>query len=77
MKSYWRTRAAPLVAAVLHATSGQPEAAIRKALGAAFPLEWRGAHSRAAWAEEIRSQWHRQRRAPQKAESNLFEEEEA
>jgi hypothetical protein len=58
---------------VLHETSGQPEAAIKKALGAAFPCEWRGAHSRSAWAEEIRSQWHR---APQPAEPSLLDEEE-
>jgi hypothetical protein len=73
MKSYWRTRAAPLVAAVLHATSGQPEAAIRKALGAAYPPEWHGEWSREAWAAEIKAQWHRP--APP-AEPSLLDEEE-
>lgn len=51
--SYWRDRVAPLIAEVLRATTGQPEAAIRKALRDAYPFGERTNWVYKVWCSEV------------------------
>ena len=52
----WRKYAAPVVAAALRETKGQPEGVIRKALFDAYPFGSRANHPYKIWLDEIRKQ---------------------
>jgi len=52
----WRDAAAPIIAAVLQETSGQPEKLIRKCLYEAYPFGERNYHPYKIWLDEIRRQ---------------------
>jgi hypothetical protein len=74
----WRDRARPIVAEVLRATSGQDEAAIRKALRDAYPFGQREHHPYKIWLDEIRRQRgtaakRATKAAEQAASGDLFE----
>lgn len=55
-KSIWRFRAAPVIAAVLEATKGMPEAAIKRALREAYPFGERKYHPYRMYLKECRHQ---------------------
>lgn len=55
-QSYWRRKAAPLIARVLAETAGQNEDAIRKALRDAYPFGERKYHPHDIWLDEIKRQ---------------------
>jgi len=61
MTSYWRRRAAPIIARVLAETKGKPEAEVREALRAAYPFGPRAHHPYRIWLDEIRVQTGRRR----------------
>ena len=56
MTSWWRAKAAPIVARVLAETAGKPEPEIRAALRAAYPFGVRRHHPYRIWCDEIRVQ---------------------
>lgn len=75
MKSYWREKAAPLIAQVLKATSGQDERTIQRALTDAYPFGERKSWPYKAWLNEVRAQRGRQRERPApEGQQNLFED---
>lgn len=55
-ESYWRRRAAPIVAQILRETKGQSEEKIRKALREAYPFGERRYHPYKIWLDEIQRQ---------------------
>jgi hypothetical protein len=61
MLSYWRRKAAPIIARVLADTAGQPERQVRGALLAAYPFGPREHHPYRIWLDEIRVQTGRRR----------------
>jgi hypothetical protein len=52
----WRDNCQPIIACVLAATKGQPEAEIKAALKAAYPFGPRQYHPYKIWLDEIRRQ---------------------
>jgi hypothetical protein len=61
MLSYWRRRAAPIIARVLAENADQPEAVVRVALAAAYPFGQRKHHPYRIWLDEIRVQTGKRR----------------
>lgn len=61
MTSYWRRRAAPIIARVLAETKGKPDAEVRAALRAAYPFGPREHHPYKIWLDEIRIQTGRRK----------------
>lgn len=52
----WRDRFIPIIAAVIEANAGKPNAELRKALKDAFPLRPFAYHPYKIWLSEIRAQ---------------------
>jgi hypothetical protein len=75
MISYWRRKAAPIIAQVLAETNGQSEKEIRAALRAAYPFGPREHHPYRIWLDEIRVQTGRRRLSSEirKMQGRLFE----
>lgn len=72
MESPWRTHSAKIISAVLEATRGQDEKAIRKALRDAYPFGERRMHPYKIWLSEIKRQRKTPRRWPSQLEKLLF-----
>jgi hypothetical protein len=65
--SYWRNRAAPIIAAVIIRVGPEDYRALRKALHDAYPFGERRMHPYRIWCDEVRRQLagHQHRRSPQ------------
>jgi hypothetical protein len=61
MTSYWRRRAAPIIAKVLAETNGKPDVEVRAALRAVYPFGPREHHPYKIWLDEIRIQTGRRK----------------
>ena len=61
MFSYWRKRAAPIIASVLAESKGKPEVEVSAALRAAYPFGPREHHPYKIWLDEIQVQTGRRR----------------
>ena len=59
MRKTWRNLAAPIVADVLAATTGQSEKEIRAALRKAYPFGAKRQHPYKVWLDEIKRQRYR------------------
>jgi hypothetical protein len=63
--SYWRDRAAPIIAEVIARVGRDDERALRKALHDAYPFGERRMHPYRIWCDEVRRQLEgRQHRRP-------------
>lgn len=58
MTSYWRSKAAPIIARVLRETQGQPTAVVRRALREAYPFGERShdPYPYKVWLDEVARQ---------------------
>jgi hypothetical protein len=56
MKSYWRERAAPIIAKVIEETKGKDPKEVRKALFHAYPFGERQYHPYKIWLDECARQ---------------------
>ena len=70
----WRETARPIIERVLRETAGQPEAAIRKALRAAYPFGPRSHHPYKQWCDEVARQRRTGKYAPSTAPLPLFDD---
>lgn len=67
--SYWRNRAAPIIAGVIAAVGTDDATALRKALHDAYPFGERSMHPYKIWRDEIRRQLAgQQHRRPARAD---------
>lgn len=74
-ESYWRRRAAPVIAAVVEQHQGEDEQVVRAALREAYPFGERSMWPYKVWLDEIRKQLsHRRSTTVERAQKDLFDE---